>query len=136
MSLVLELCDGGSVLDRLPYKDSQASSIMRQVCSAVSYMHSKNMMHRDIECSNILFANKGEDSEVKLVDFGSACELQMIPGHEGAFKFLKDKTGSLYVMAPEVIRMKYGPKADVWSMGVVAYTILCEGNRPIKGESK
>ena len=39
MSLVLELCDGGSVLDRLPYTDSQASSIMRQVCSAVSYMH-------------------------------------------------------------------------------------------------
>ena len=94
------------------------------------------MMHRDIECSNILFANKGEDSEVKLVDFGSACELQMIPGHEGAFKFLKDKTGSLYVMAPEVIRMKYGPKADVWSIGVVAYTILCDGKQPIKGESK
>lgn len=39
MSLVLELCDGGSVLDRLPYKEEQASSIMRQVCSAVSYMH-------------------------------------------------------------------------------------------------
>ena len=93
-------------------------------------------MHRDIECSNILFANKGEDSEVKLVDFGSACELQMIPGHKGAFKFLKDKTGSLYVMAPEVIRMKYGPKADVWSIGVVAYCILCDGKRPIRGDSK
>ncbi|KAL3921853.1 MAG: hypothetical protein SGILL_002527 [Bacillariaceae sp.] len=134
MSLVLELCDGGSILDRLPYKEDQASSIMRQVCSAISYMHSKNMMHRDIECSNILFANSSEDSEVKLVDFGSACELQMIPGHAGAFKFLKDKTGSLYVMAPEVVRQKYGPKADVWSMGVVAYTILCNGRRPIKDE--
>jgi calcium-dependent protein kinase len=39
MSLVLELCDGGSILDRLPYKESQAASIVRQVCSAVSYMH-------------------------------------------------------------------------------------------------
>jgi len=136
MSLVLELCDGGSVLDRLPYKESQASSIVRQVCSAVAYMHSKNMMHRDVECSNILFANTSEDSEVKLVDFGSACELEMVPGHEGAFRFLKEKTGSLHVMAPEVVRGKYGPKADVWSLGCVAYTLLRNGEHPIKGSTK
>jgi serine/threonine protein kinase len=136
MSLVLELCTGGSVLERLPYKESQVSDIVRQVCSAVAYMHSKNMMHRDIECSNILFATPDADSEVKLVDFGSACELQMIPGHQGAFKFLKEKTGSLHVMAPEVIRGKYGPKADVWSIGVVAFTLLNGGEQPIKGETK
>jgi calcium-dependent protein kinase len=136
MSLVLELCDGGCVLDRFPYKESQASSIVRQVCSAISYMHGKNMMHRDIECSNILFKSKAEDSEVKLVDFGSACELQMIPGHDGAFRFLKEKTGSLHVMAPEVIRGKYGPKADVWSLGCVAYTLLNNGEHPIKGQTK
>ncbi|KAG7352100.1 serine/threonine protein kinase [Nitzschia inconspicua] len=136
MSLVLELCDGGCVLDRLPYKESQASNIVRQICSAVSYLHSKNMMHRDIECSNILYASKSEDSEVKLVDFGSACELQVIPGHNGAFRFLKEKTGSLHVMAPEVIRGKYGPKADVWSLGCVAYALLNNGEHPIKGQTK
>jgi serine/threonine protein kinase len=136
MSLILELCDGGSVLDRLPYTESQAANIVRQICSAVSYMHSKNMMHRDIDCSNILFVSKDEDSQVKLVDFGSACELQMIPGHDGAFRFLKEKTGSLHVMAPEVIRGKYGPKADVWSLGCVAYTLLNNGRQPIRGETK
>jgi serine/threonine protein kinase len=136
MSLVLELCEGGSVLERLPYTEDRATTITYQICSAIAYLHSKNIVHRDIECSNILFASSSEDSEVKLVDFGSACELEVIPGHEGAFKFLKEKTGSLYVMAPEVIRQKYGPKADVWSLGVVAYALVCNGERAIKGQTE
>mmetsp|Transcript_8074 Transcript_8074/g.20252 ORF Transcript_8074/g.20252 Transcript_8074/m.20252 type:complete len:521 (+) Transcript_8074:274-1836(+) len=136
MSLVLELCSGGNVLSRIPYKESQVSNIIRQVTSAISYMHSNHLMHRDIECSNIMFATPDEDSDVKLVDFGSAVELQMVPGHEGAFKFLKDRTGSMYVMAPEVIRGKYGPKADVWSIGVVAYTLLMVGKHPIEGKNE
>jgi calcium-dependent protein kinase len=136
MSLVLELCSGGNVLTRMPYKESQVSSIIRQVTSAIAYMHSNQLMHRDIECSNIMFATPEEDSEVKLVDFGSATELQMVPGHEGAFKFLKDRTGSMYVMAPEVIRGKYGPKADVWSIGVCAYTLLMNGKHPIEGKTE
>jgi len=136
LSLVLELCDGGSVLDRLPYKESEVAKIVKQVCSAISYLHSKNIVHRDIECSNIMFSTESEDSEVKLVDFGSACELEMVPNHPGAFKFLKEKTGSLNTMAPEVIRGKYGPKADVWSIGVVAYTLLNNGEGPFKGTTK
>lgn len=136
LSLVLELCDGGSVLERLPYKEHQVSKIVRQVCSAVSYMHGKNIVHRDIECSNIMYSTLSEDSEVKLVDFGSACELEMIPNHPGAYKFLTEKTGSLSVMAPEVIRGKYGPKADVWSIGVMTYTLLNNGEAPFKGASK
>jgi len=133
MSLVLELCDGGNVLGRLPYVESEARKIVRQICSAISYMHGKNIVHRDIECSNIMYSTHSEDSEVKLVDFGSACELETVPAHPGAFKFLKEKTGSLSVMAPEVIRGKYGPKADIWSIGVVAYTLLNNGEEPFKG---
>lgn len=136
MSLVLELCDGGSVLDRLPYTEGKASKIVRQVCSAVSYMHGKNIVHRDIECSNILYSTSDQNSEVKLVDFGSACELETIPSHPGAFKFLKEQTGSLYVMAPEVLRGKYGPKIDVWSVGILAYTLLNNGEKPFAGELK
>lgn len=136
ISLVLELCDGGNVLSRLPYTESQASRIVRQVTSAIAYMHGKNMMHRDVECSNILYSSTSENSEVKLVDFGSACNLEMIPGHPGAFKFLREKTGSLYVMAPEVVRGRYGPKADVWSIGVVTYTLINNGAHPIKGDTK
>lgn len=136
MSLVLELCDGGSVLDRLPYTEGKARKIIRQVSSAVAYMHGKNIVHRDIECSNILYSTTDENSEVKLVDFGSACELETIPKHPGAFKFLKEKTGSLYVMAPEILRGRYGPKVDVWSIGIVAYTLLNNGKKPFTGETK
>ena len=136
MSLVLELCDGGSVLDRLPYTEDEASKIVRQVVSAISYMHGKNIVHRDIECSNILYSTSHENSEVKLVDFGSATELETIPNHPGAFKFLKEKTGSLSVMAPEVLRGKYGPKVDVWSIGIVAHTLLNNGKAPFKGKTK
>lgn len=136
ISLVLELCDGGNVLSRLPYTETQAGRIVRQVTSAIAYMHGKNMMHRDIECSNILYVTAAENSDVKLVDFGSACTLEMVPGHSGAYKLLKEKTGSLHVMAPEVIRGKYGPKADVWSIGVVAYALLNNGSHPIKGSTK
>jgi serine/threonine protein kinase len=134
-SLVLELCTGGPLLGRLPFKENQASHVMRQLMSAISYMHSKNIVHRDIDCSNIMFRTEAEDSDIKLIDFGSATELELVPNHPGAFKFLKEKTGSLHVMAPEVIRQRYGPKADVWSCGIVAYTIMNDGKHPFMGTS-
>lgn len=134
-SLVLELCSGGPLLDRVPFTESQASHIMRQLMSAVSYLHSKHIVHRDIDCANILFRTPDENSDIKLIDFGSATELELVPNHPGAYKFLKEKTGSLHVMAPEVIRQRYGPKADVWSCGIVAYTILNDGKHPFLGNS-
>ena len=136
MSLILELCDGGNILSRLPYKEEQVGRIIKQICSAVSYMHGMNIVHRDIDCSNIMFTTSDKDSDVKLVDFGSACELETVPNHPGAFRFLKEKTGTLGIMAPEVIRGKYGPKADIWSIGVVAYTLLSNGKAPFKGTTE
>jgi serine/threonine protein kinase len=135
ISLVLELCTGGPVLDRGPFEESQASHIMRQLMSAVSYMHSRHIVHRDIECANIMYRTEDEDSDIKLIGFGSATELVLVPNHPGAYKFLKEKSGSLHIMAPEVIRQRYGPKADVWSCGIVAYTLLNNGNHPFKGAS-
>jgi len=134
-SLVLELCTGGPILNRLPFKEPDVSNIMRQIMSAVTYMHTKNIVHRDIECSNIMFRTENEKSDIKLIDFGSATELELIPDHPGAFKYLKEKTGSLHIMAPEVIKQRYGAKADVWSCGVVAYTLLHGGKHPFLGAS-
>jgi calcium-dependent protein kinase len=135
MSLVMELCTGGSLMDRMPYTEKKASHIMRQVTSAIAYLHNKNIVHRDIELTNILFETKDEDSDIKLIDFGCATQLQLVPGHPGAFKFLKERTGSVHVMAPEVLKGRYGPKADVWSLGVCAYMLLNNGQHPFKGAS-
>ena len=104
ISLVLELCSGGTLLSRAPFKEDEASHIMRQLLSAVSYMHSKNIVHRDIDASNIMF--RGNNSDIKLIDFGSATELELVPNHPGAFKFLKEKSGSVRSMAPEGMLFK------------------------------
>ena len=101
MSLVMELCTGGSLMDRMPYTEKKASHIMRQVTSAIAYLHSKNIVHRDIELTNILFETKDENSDVKLIDFGCATQLALVPGKPGAFKYLKERTGSVHVMAPD-----------------------------------
>jgi calcium-dependent protein kinase len=135
MSLVMELCTGGSIMDRMPYTEKRASHIMRQVTSAVAYLHNKHIVHRDIDLSNILFETKDEDSDVKLIDFGCATQLELIPGHPGAFTFLKERTGSVHIMAPELLKGRYGPKADVWSLGVCAYMLLNNGEHPFKGAS-
>lgn len=135
LSLVLELCKGGPLLNRKPFKESEASRIVRQLCSAIKYLHSKHIVHRDIECSNIMFATTAKDSDIKLIDFGSATKLDLIPNKPGAFRYLKEKTGSMHVMAPEVIRQRYGVKADIWSLGIVTYMILNDGQMPITGSS-
>jgi calcium-dependent protein kinase len=135
MSLVMELCTGGSLADRLPYTEEQAKHIMRQVCSAVTYLHSKYIVHRDIEMTNILYETPDPNSDVKLIDFGCATKLDLVVGHPGAFTFLKEKTGSVHIMAPEVIQGRYGPKCDVWSLGVLTYMLLNNGEHPFKGST-
>lgn len=84
LSLVMELCSGGPVLDRCPYTEKMASRVIRQVCSAVAYLHSKHIVHRDIECSNIMYVSEDKNADIKLVDFGSATFLDLVPGQRGA----------------------------------------------------
>jgi serine/threonine protein kinase len=88
-----------------------------------------------LELSNVLYETTEPKSDVKIVDFGSATMLEMVPNHPGAFKFLKERTGSVHIMAPEVLKGRYGPKADVWSLGVMAYMLLNKGQHPFKGDT-
>lgn len=136
ISLVMELCTGGSLADRIPYKEEDASRVLRQVLSAVAYLHHRNIVHRDIELTNILFESKHPKADVKLIDFGCATRLQEHPDRPGVFKALTKKTGSVHAMAPEVLKPpnRYSSKADVWSVGVVAYMVLCDGRKPFDGK--
>jgi len=135
-SLVLELCDGGTLQDNLPFKkEEKVVSIMRQIVSAIAYLHHNGIVHRDIELSNIMFEDKSPDASIKLIDFGCATKLERPKDRPGAFKYLQEKTGSIHTMAPEVIEGRYGPKCDVWSIGVVAYMLLNDGEKPFKGNS-
>jgi len=129
--LITEYCSGGELFDRIHklkhFSEKTAASIMKQLLSAVTYLHERNIAHRDLKAENLMFENNSEDSPVKLIDFGvSAKQLK------GA-KF-KETMGTPYYIAPEVLLQSYDEKCDVWSCGVILYILLC-GYPPFNGES-
>ena len=68
--IVMELCGGGDLYARAPYSEKAAAKIVGNLLSAISYMHDKNIVHRDLKFENIMFESKAENAEVKIIDFG------------------------------------------------------------------
>mmetsp|Transcript_41955 Transcript_41955/g.88079 ORF Transcript_41955/g.88079 Transcript_41955/m.88079 type:complete len:394 (+) Transcript_41955:202-1383(+) len=137
--IVTGLCKGGELFDRIIEKASNgdigskcfaeddAAIVIRQVLEAVSYMHKRGIVHRDIKPENILYETKDEDSPVKIIDFGLARK------HDSGLEPpMTTLVGTPYYIAPEVLRKKYDKSCDLWSVGVVAYILLC-GYPPFNG---
>mmetsp|Transcript_28057 Transcript_28057/g.61129 ORF Transcript_28057/g.61129 Transcript_28057/m.61129 type:complete len:734 (+) Transcript_28057:58-2259(+) len=116
-SIVMELCEGGDLYTRDPYTEDAALRIVTSVLSAIEYMHSKGVIHRDLKYENIMFSDKSPTSEVKVIDFGLS--KKYLPTDR-----LHDGVGTFYSMAPEVIRGDYDSKADLWSIAVIAFMLL------------
>ncbi len=68
--IIMELCYGGDLYSRDPYTEEHAARITNSILSAIAYMHSKNILHRDLKYENVLFSNPSPHAEVKLIDFG------------------------------------------------------------------
>ncbi|KAJ0966306.1 hypothetical protein J5N97_027444 [Dioscorea zingiberensis] len=120
--LVMELCEGGELFDRIVarghYTERAAAEVTRTIVQVVQMCHKHGVMHRDLKPENFLFANKKENSTLKAIDFGlSVC---FRPGER-----FTEIVGSPYYMAPEVLKRNYGPEVDVWSAGVILYILLC-----------
>ncbi|XP_016687701.2 calcium-dependent protein kinase 29 isoform X2 [Gossypium hirsutum] len=132
LHLVMELCSGGELFDRITakrsYSERQASSICRQIMNVVHACHFMGVMHRDLKPENFLMVSKDEDSQIKATDFGLSVFIE-----EG--RMYKDLVGSPYYVAPEVLQRKYGKEIDVWSAGVILY-ILLSGVPPFWGETE
>lgn len=89
--LVLEYCSGGNLAQRVPIGERSAAVVVRKILSAISYLHSMGLAHRDIKLENIMFDST---KEVKLIDFGLAAAFL-------ADEYKADKVGTLYSMAPQ-----------------------------------
>lgn len=125
--LVMELCEGGELLDRIlqrggRYAEEDAKGIVVQILSAVAFCHLQGVVHRDLKPENFLFATKDDDAGLKVIDFGLSDYVR--PDHR-----LNDVVGSAYYVAPEVLHRSYNTEADMWSIGVITYILLC-GSRP------
>jgi len=136
--IVTELCAGGELFDRIVDDDGApalaedaAARVLRQVLAAVAHLHARGVAHRDVKPENILFASPAADAPVKLVDFGLA--KRHACGRKGAPK-MRSRVGTPYYMAPEVLRHRYDEACDLWSVGVVAYILLC-GYPPFNGRT-
>merc|ERR1712032_40757 len=124
--LVLELCEGGELYDRIQqkqfYPEGEAKVCCRQLVEAVAYIHSKGIMHRDLKPENILLASKVSNTEIKISDFGLAKISRDYPRRLPRSHSI---CGSDFYLAPEVIKQEeYGREIDLWSVGVVCYVIL------------
>ncbi|CAL0319937.1 unnamed protein product [Lupinus luteus] len=120
--IVMELCEGGELFDRIVarghYTERAAAGVVKSVAEVVRMCHANGVMHRDLKPENFLFANKNENSPLKAIDFGLSVFFK--PGEK-----FSEIVGSPYYMAPEVLKRNYGPEIDVWSAGVILYILLC-----------
>lgn len=149
--LVLELCTGGELFDRIVankyYNESEARIIFKQMMKAIYHCHVNGVCHRDLKPENFLMINKKDPYSLKLIDFGLSRQFDgnvlserkidsnvLKPARRQTRATLKTKAGTPFYIAPEVLTGNYTEKCDVWSAGVLLY-ILCCGYPPFYGET-
>ncbi|CAK8565323.1 unnamed protein product [Lathyrus sativus] len=130
--LVMELCAGGELFDRIIakglYTERAAASLLRTIVQIIHTLHSMGVIHRDLKPENFLLLSKDENAPLKATDFGLSVFFK-----QG--DMFKDIVGSAYYIAPEVLKRRYGPEVDIWSIGVMLY-ILLSGVPPFWAESE
>lgn len=133
--LFMEMLEGGELLDAVlekgHYSEGDARSVFLQIIKAIQYLHSREIVHRDLKLENLLLVRKGDISHIKIADFGLA---RRYIGPSA----LTTICGTPQYVAPEIIKggpTHYGPECDLWSAGVILF-ILLGGYPPFYDESE
>uniref|UniRef100_A0AAQ4S3B7 Calcium/calmodulin-dependent protein kinase 1Da n=1 Tax=Gasterosteus aculeatus aculeatus TaxID=481459 RepID=A0AAQ4S3B7_GASAC len=121
--LIMQLVSGGELFDRIVekgfYTEKDASTLIRQVLDAVNYLHKMGIVHRDLKPENLLYFNPQDESKIMISDFG-------LSKMEGSGDVMSTACGTPGYVAPEVLAQKpYSKAVDCWSIGVIAYILLC-----------
>lgn len=125
--IILEICEGGDLLTRIlhmdQFRETTAAHLLKEILSAVYYMHESQFIHRDLKPDNFLFssepANDFAHPPLKLIDFGLAKRIL-----RDSLAAPTPHIGTPAYMAPEVHEGNYNEKADVWSVGVILHVLL------------
>ncbi|CDK24120.1 unnamed protein product [Kuraishia capsulata CBS 1993] len=136
--IVTQLATGGELLERVcqrkRFSEPDAVLLIKQVLSAVSYLHARGIVHRDLKPENILYLDHKPDSPIVLADFGIAEKLTHTD------ELIYSTAGTPGYTAPEVYRSSssrrgYTKQCDIWSLGIITYVLL-SGRFPFPTESR
>uniref|UniRef100_A0A3P8YTG2 non-specific serine/threonine protein kinase n=1 Tax=Esox lucius TaxID=8010 RepID=A0A3P8YTG2_ESOLU len=122
--LVMELMRGGELLDRILHQkcfsEREASAVLCTITKTVEYLHSQGVVHRDLKPSNILYVDEtGDPESIRICDFGFAKQLRAENG------LLMTPCYTANFVAPEVLKKQgYDAACDIWSLGILLYTML------------
>jgi len=130
IGIVMEYVSGGELFQLLEqlavFSEMEAFLLFHQLCSAIAYLHSKGIAHRDLKLENILLDKK---HNVKLIDFG-------LSKYGEAARKMRTLCGTKYYLAPEIVRGEsYNHMCDVWSLGVILFT-MCSGFLPFDHDNE
>jgi len=117
--IVQELCSGGDLSSRLPDStEEDVVTVTEQILRGITYMHARNMCHRDIKLENIMYADMSPESEVKLIDFGLSNKFTK--GQK-----MQKACGTIYTAAPELLLGGGSTEqTDIWSIGCIVWIML------------
>jgi calcium-dependent protein kinase len=132
----MELCKGKELFNQINakrksvyrYTERQIARIIYQLIMTVNYLNANDIVHRDIKPENIMFVNENSDV-IKLIDFGTATKINIKGGER-----MKEYFGSPFYIAPEVLKGNYNQKCDIWSIGVIFFTMIMK-RTPFDGKN-
>ena len=133
--IITDYCPSGELFNQInnSYNEFQLAVLFYQIFSGLYYLHTNNIIHRDLKLENILLSEIEKDYKsnlkyfwIKIIDFGTS---KIFSKHRKE----KSIVGSSYYIAPEVLNQCYNEKCDTWSVGVILYMLIC-GKPPFDGE--